>query len=468
MLTVSDLPEPIRSTHRDLSPEALAFLEFAFAQPADCWPRYREVADLPEWVRRYTYELQVWPTFLGAAKVEQITRVTVGVSRLVRAIPERVFGLDPQRLVDFYGFGDPAIVALLLEPPNGLRGALARCDYLDTESGIQVVEVNMGSHLGGWQLRFWEHLCRGGAAVARFIAERGLEPRHRDPLRVLFRHAVRDALAGGAAGDGCCNLLLGTTPDDYPVVRAGLDVLLEIYREALADVDPALVGRLDVYPYPNDLEAQGAQLFLHGRRIHSVVEYTDVDTPSSVYRCFKAGRLTLHTGPLKAFLGDKRNLALLSEHADSELFSAEERALIRDHVPWSREMGRREATFEGERRYLPDLLAADRGGFVLKPAAGRRGEGVVVGRFASDEQWRAAVDRAAGERGWLVQRHHRSRPYVYCTAAGEVVPHDVVWGTFAFGDDYGGGFLRMMPSDRGDGVINSARGATEGFLFEIG
>lgn len=46
-------------------------------------------------------------------------------------------------------------------------------------------------------------------------------------------------------------------------------------------------------------------------------------------------------------------------------------------------------------------------------------------------------------------------------------PHDVVWGTFCFGDRYGGGFLRMMPRGEGDGIINAARGATEGFLFEI-
>ena len=32
---------------------------------------------------------------------------------------------------------------------------------------------------------------------------------------------------------------------------------------------------------------------------------------------------------------------------------------------------------------------------------------------------------------------------------------------------YGGGFLRMMPRGAGDGVINSARGASESLVFEV-
>ena len=51
-------------------------------------------------------------------------------------------------------------------------------------------------------------------------------------------------------------------------------------------------------------------------------------------------------------------------------------------------------------------------------------------------------------------------------APAEAAPHDVIWGLFVFGDHYGGGFTRLIP--RGvTGVINAARGALEGVLFEV-
>ncbi|HEY0782274.1 MAG TPA: hypothetical protein VGE98_07465, partial [Thermoanaerobaculia bacterium] len=48
----------------------------------------------------------------------------------------------------------------------------------------------------------------------------------------------------------------------------------------------------------------------------------------------------------------------------------------------------------------------------------------------------------------------------FLSPEGEAVPHEVVWGLFAFGDGFGGGYLRSIPSDRThDGVVAGARGA---------
>ena len=43
----------------------------------------------------------------------------------------------------------------------------------------------------------------------------------------------------------------------------------------------------------------------------------------------------------------------------------------------------------------------------------------------------------------------------------------IIWGLFAFGDRFGGSWLRLMPPDDNDGVINSAVCAQESIVYEM-
>jgi hypothetical protein len=65
----------------------------------------------------------------------------------------------------------------------------------------------------------------------------------------------------------------------------------------------------------------------------------------------------------------------------------------------------------------------------------------------------------------VVQDYVESLPYLYQCGEQGCAEHDLVWGFFAFGDVYGGGFLRMMPKG-GSGVVNAAQGASEGVIME--
>jgi hypothetical protein len=136
-------------------------------------------------------------------------------------------------------------------------------------------------------------------------------------------------------------------------------------------------------------------------------------------------------------------------------------------VPWSRLLVDGRSTFHGEAISLPAFAIASRESMVLKPADGARGTDVHIGAATPPEEWAARVQASAGGRGHLLQEYVRSRPYFFQDGQDGLTEHDLVWGTFCFGSAYGGGFLRMMPRLRGPTVINSARGATEGLLFEV-
>ena len=454
-----------RAAHENLSTISWHFVEHACADRSGHLSKAEQLHLLPEWLRQSSFALQQWPTFIGAGKLREIRRATEDVTRLIKSIPERIFDNNPERIASFYRFPNPQLAALILEPPNGIRGALARCDFIAAEAGFKCLEVNMGAFLGGWESPFWAEVYHHDPVVAGFLAGRRISPTFHDTLRSFFVHLIADAREMVDLRREVNIALLVSAKTPLWAYPSGY--FNDVYAKILAQQPGGLSGRVIFCLSPDDLVTRQAQLYHREQRIHSVVEYTPEWTSERIYRCFKAGSLRLYNGPLRPILGDKRNLALLSTHADSDRFGDAEREIIRAHIPWTREVKGGATSHAGETVSLPEFLLARRETLVLKAASGSRGEEVQVGRYTQPEVWERLVRTALENGGWVVQERVESRPYLYLNGQGELRVHDVVWGLFCLGASYGGGFLRMLPKGIGDGVINSARGATEGFIFEV-
>jgi hypothetical protein len=459
------IPEEALATAESLSGIARQFLSYVETNPQCHRPIDQSTANVPPWMAAFPFPLQAWPTFVGGSKLEEIRRATVEMPRLVKSVPERIFGGDVQKISSFYSHGDTSLTELLMTPPNGIEEGLARCDFYDTSEGIKCLEVNMGGNLGGWESRFWEQMYRNNPAISRFLTLQGVSPSFHDPLRSLFEHLAGQAVRKNLCGNGTFNTLLILTPMMATVATHASAFLNQLYLPILRQ--HGLTGKVLSGTYSNRFSVNQGMLYNEqGERIHAVVEHVEAMTPREVYRCFKMGSLSLYNGPLSGLLGDKRNLALLSEHQDSDLFDSAERAILERHLPWSRLLVRGKTRYQGELVDLEELLSGRRESFVIKQGLGKRGENVVIGRATPAEQWNARVREEMDRGGWLVQEHISSRSYLYQHGDGYQL-HDVVWGMFCFGEIYGGGFLRMMPRSQAGGVINSARGATEGLIFEV-
>jgi glutathionylspermidine synthase len=118
------------------------------------------------------------------------------------------------------------------------------------------------------------------------------------------------------------------------------------------------------------------------------------------------------------------------EHA----LAAEDRAVLREHVPASYDM----ATVSRER------LVAERADWVLKRAYGRVGDEVFVGALHDDDDWVTTVDavvglREAGE-SWIAQRFVRQRPVP--TPWGD---RFVTLGAYVLDGRFVGYFTRITP-----------------------
>lgn len=107
--------------------------------------------------------------------------------------------------------------------------------------------------------------------------------------------------------------------------------------------------------------------------------------------------LFVQNGQRGRWIGDnKLCLALLSDPAFQDLFNPEDYEIIKNHIPWSRNIALCSAS-------QIQLILENPPSYVLKRPFDTRGKGVVVGKEVKEEsQWQQVVQQAICEE-WLVQ-----------------------------------------------------------------
>lgn len=453
--------DELRANHAALSEMDVRFRDYAIGTP-----KCLDLAYLmgfgfnePE-VLYYTGILHPWPFFAAPATLAEVERVTMGLSRLHRLIPERIFANDPERIAEHYGL-DPLYAELLLEPPNGLDSALGRADLVWSDRGFQCLEFNFGARIGGGESRFRAERYERVPELRAFFEREGLPfSAQKNTTREIFAHFLDEALKLGLGQEGYLNLAFLM----HQELEFGLaERFRGEYDAALKERGLPIGGRLYL-SLIRDLHERNDALWSGDRRIHGLIEMTPTGTHPAAYPLASAGELVLFNGPIHAILSGKNNLALLSENQESDLFTSEERELLRAHLPWSRMVGQREVRFDGQDWDLPTLLVARRGDLVLKGCRSLGGLEVVVGRASTDAEWSAAIERALSGDPWIVQEFVQSRGYLALSDQG-VEPHDLIWGPFALGNRFGGTFMRLQPARVG-GPINVKRAGSAASLFE--
>lgn len=471
--------EPSQSLSSELSPAIwpyqTAFLDFVERHPEALDQASFAAVARPSFsglgprLLGYHVPIQPWPIFVDSAKLAGFADVSVETLELVRSLPERLFGNDPKRLCAFYGL-DPEVAPALdriLRLPWAKEGESMRGDFLLSGGTLKCIEVNAGANAGG--------ICNIQAAEAhlrvevirRFLEQEGVTVRVRDPWRAKLQWVIERAVARDLHRHGTLNLGYAfPKPDEY----ASTLTYLEPPYQALLDVlAPGARGRIFFCNY-DQLQRDGDVLRVGGEPIHILFQhYGDVlMSPLSVeVQAWIDGVIDLYSSPLAWISKDKRNLALLSENAESDAFSRREAAWIAEHIPWSRLVRRGKTTYRGERVDLEALLLAERERFVLKPAQSFGGFGMVVGRFTPEEAWRDLVRSVFEETDtYCVQEHVESDLMLHQWGTNGCEPCEINWGLFVFGRGFGGTYLRVCPPPS-DGIVNIANSARTSCLMEL-
>jgi hypothetical protein len=91
----------------------------------------------------------------------------------------------------------------------------------------------------------------------------------------------------------------------------------------------------------------------------------------------------------------------------AELFNAELRQLIAQHIPWTRLLrGRTTSDLKNREIELPDYVRRNQSNLVMKPNRSCGGQGVTIGRISTSSEWERTLNRAIESPDtWVVQEY---------------------------------------------------------------
>ena len=151
------------------------------------------------------------------------------------------------------------------------------------------------------------------------------------------------------------------------------------------------------------LRAAGTHVNLVYRRVLTTELLGREEVAGPLTRAYLDGNVCVVNSFRAKLLHKKMSLALLSDDRYAKLYTKEDRAAIRRHVPWTRKV-REGATTRGGTR-VPDLSAfvlANRERMVLKPNDEYGGKGVVLGWTVDDHEWEQSLHVALSQ-SYVVQ-----------------------------------------------------------------
>ncbi|MEP7339372.1 MAG: hypothetical protein ABI977_16665 [Acidobacteriota bacterium] len=145
----------------------------------------------------------------------------------------------------------------------------------------------------------------------------------------------------------------------------------------------------------------------------------------------------------------KTMFALLDDPAHEGLFTVDEVAALRRHVPWTRKLREGFTTYRGRKVDLLDFLILHRDQLVLKPNGDYGGRGVTLGWECEEEKWRQAIDDALGASFVIQERVEVVQQTFPTLVGGEMKFEDryvdfdpYTWG----GEEVEGAGIRLSPS----------------------
>ncbi len=336
------------------------------------------------------------PFFLSSADEARMR----GAAETIASLGERVVNaaLSSPTVFDQLGMNDAETRLARIEPGYATSSTASRLDAFLLPGSLHFAEYNAESPAGpGYTQRLCE-LFDSLDAMARF--REGRDVRYYRPIETLLDALIASYREWGGSEEPPTMAIV-----DWRNVPTWTE--FEILQEAFTSA-----GVPTIICDPRELAFEKGKLTALGRTIDLVyrrVLINDVvnrpDECEALVAAY-AARAVCVANTFQCKLAHKKAFfAVLTDPRNASLFTAEERAAIAAHVPWTR-LVRDDFTERGGREMpLLELAMSDRDQLVLKPNDEYGGTGVLLGWEASESQWSEALNASLADPpgSWVLQ-----------------------------------------------------------------
>ena len=401
------------------------------------------------------------PFFLSASDESRIRRA----AETLAAAGERVAqaALESHALFDQLGITEPEERLIRIDPGYGTASTASRLDAFLLPESLHFAEYNAESPAGPGYTQRLAELFDALPVMTRF--KNGTDVRFHRPIEKLLEALVASYREWS-----------GNASPPQMVIVDWREVPTWTEFEILRDAFEA-AGVPTFVCDPRDLAYDGRALTASGKRIDLVYRRVLInDIVARLSECAAlvdacAARAVCVANTFRCKIPHKKAFfAVLTDPRNDSLFTAEERSIIRAHVPWTRVVEDAATEKNGVRGGLLELVRAQRDQFVLKPNDEYGGKGVLLGWEMSLSQWDDALTSALKDRRgtWIVQERIPVRREVFpqFDNDGHVTMRDVLvdFAPYLFRGRMGGYLTRLSAS----GLANVTAGGGQVPSFVIG
>jgi hypothetical protein len=323
------------------------------------------------------------PNFVSPAVYDQIRGVCRGIFRAIEKV-EAALGRDLWDRVDLTA-EERALVAL--DPGYRRSSPTSRLDSFITTSAYQFVELNAETP--------------AGAGYAEVLADVFLE------LPILRRFQERYRLRRFHTQQRLLETLLscyheaGGRKERPTIAIVDYDDVPTRTEHHMAREFFASRGYLALVCDPRHLTYEGGVLRSQGQALDIVYKrllvnelLERIQELSALVQAVKARAVTL-VNPFRCKPLHKKSIfAVLTDDELQPLFTDDERAAIKAHIPWTRRVREGRTLRHGQALDLPAFIRDQREQLVMKPNDEYGGKGVFIGWELSATEWEAALAEA--------------------------------------------------------------------------
>jgi hypothetical protein len=390
------------------------------------------------------------PAFLGSEERVRLDRDLGNLYTALAAIPGRLFGGDLGAFARAAGMTDAQVTAIMRGEAQ-VPTRMGRADLYSDGATFQLMEVNMGSAIGGLDNALFNRAFLRYPAFAEFAEEHALS--YVDTMAELAHTLITEcAIPSGqrpvvAAADW---------PASFPALEAQLRYSAEQLAQLGIDAYPCHVGQLRVKDGRVWLEDRPVDVVYRLFMIEDLLEPEGPALVDPVLRAAERGEVAIFAPMHAELFGSKSALAMLSDERHRHLYGEDELASLDRILPWTRMVRPGPVTVDDEQVELTEYAIAEREELVLKPTMLHGGHGVVPGWLVDADEWTRQL-AAAMDGSFVVQRRIRPLPELF-PAEGDPEPWVLTWGAFLATRGYAGALIRGIGESDG-GVVSMATGA---------